>query len=446
VKPITDVAKGVRSTRDFKSLPDRVAQIQQKLLQARTMRQENMKSVSKSGDQFLGQIRTLRQQVIEMFDRLEKITILEIDSHKSSLETQINADVDKMADVTENLQKLLDEIKDEGKSDAESYIGFNKCDAMISTAQELVDKVTSKDDYAITFQPYKGITDYLSSLVTLGDVNVVGDKNPLPDSDHVFRVDSSQQHNVRVAGDAEVCDISGACALPSGEYLLADYTNCKLKLLSPDFRFKTSFDVPKYPRDVCCTGEHEAAVTVDHDGRHEILLVRVQAGKMVKTRTITVQHSCTGLAHHGGQLYVTTNTALHVYDLKSGKDRLLYSDQTGEDTVARCAVSRDGSRIYITNYTHHQLVTLNKDGTKLSTLNHPDLLYPWAIHVSSLGHVFISCYVLGTVVQVVGQDVSTLAGKKDGVGEPRALYFNNSSNTLVVFQLDNDNILELKLK
>jgi len=408
------------------------------------MRQDNMKSVSKSGEIYLGQIKTLRQQVIEMFDRLEKITILEIDSRKTSLKTKINADVDKMADVTDNLQKLLDEIMDEGKSDAESYIGFNKCDAMISTAQELVDKVTSKDDYAITFQPYKGITDYLSSLKTLGDVTVVGDENPLPGSEHVFRVDSSQQYSVRVAGDAGVCDISGACALPSGEYLFADFTNSKLKLFTPDFRFIKSLDVPKYPRDMCCTGEHEAAVTVYSSDRHEILLVRVQAGKMVKTRTITLQHNCFGLAHHGGQLYVTTLTALHVYNLKSGKDRQLYSHQTGEYTVARCAVTPDGSRIYITNHTHHQLITLNKDGTKLSTLTHPELQGPGRVHVSSLGHVFISC--LGTVVQVVGQDVSTLAGKLDGVTIPRALYFNSSSNTLVVGQEDDDNILELRLK
>ena len=331
MKHITEVAKGVRSTRDFKSLPDRVTQIKKKLSQARTMRQENTKSVSKSGDIFLGQIRTLRQQVIELFDRLEKKTIIEIDSRKTSLETKINADVDKMADVTENLQKLLDEIKDEEKSDAESYIGFNKCDAMIGTAQELVEKVTSKDDYAITFQPFKGIMDFLSSLDTLGDVTVVGDEKPLPRPDHVFRVDSSQQYNVRVAGDASVCNITGACALSSVEYLFVDNDNHKLKLFTPDFRFITSLDVSRYPFDVSCTGEHEAAVTVDNnDDKHEILLVRVQAGKMVKTRTITLQHTCRGLAHHAGQLYVTADTALYVYDLNRVQGRQLYSDQTGE--------------------------------------------------------------------------------------------------------------------
>jgi len=413
------------------------------------MRQENMKSVSQSGDKSLRQIRTLRQQVNEMFDRLEKKTIHEIDSRKTSLESKINADVDRIAVVTENLQKLLDEIKDKGKSDAESYICFKKCDAMVRAANDLVEKVTSHDDYAISFQPYKGILDYLSSLESLGDVTVVGDEKPLPGPDHVFRVESSQMHNVQVVGDGGECNIYGACALPSGEYLLADvYNNHRLKLFSRDFKVITSLDVPKFPYDVCCTGEHEAAVAVNHDGedRHEILLVQVQAGKIKKTRTIKLRHRCEGLAQNGGQLYVTTCTSLHVYDLKSGQDRQLYSDETGQYTFYKCAVSPDGSRIYITNNTHHQLITLNKDGTKLSTLTHPELRYPCAVHVSSLGHVFISCPHRNTVVQVVGNDVSTLAGVKDGVTNPRALCFNSSSNTLVVSQYKNDNIVELKLK
>jgi len=50
---------------------------------------------------------------------------------------------------------------------------------MISAANDLVEKVTSNDDYAISFQPYKGILDYLSSLETLGDVTVVGDEQHL---------------------------------------------------------------------------------------------------------------------------------------------------------------------------------------------------------------------------------------------------------------------------
>jgi len=51
-----------------------------------------------------------------------------------------------------------------------------------------------------------------------------------------------------------------------------------------------------------------------------------------------------------------------------------------------------------------------------------------------------------TVVQVVGNDVSTLAGEKDGMIKPLGLCFNSSSNTLVVGQYQNNNTLELKLK
>ena len=438
MKHIPDVAKGVRSTRDFKSLPDRVAQIKKKMSQACTMRQENIQSISQSGDTFMTQVQTLRQQVTEIFDRLEKKTILEIDSRKTSLETKINGDVDKMAEVNENLQKLLDEIKDEGKSDVESYIGLNKCDSMIGTAYDLVEIETPKNHYAITFQPYTGILDYLSSLETLGDVTVV----------HVFRVESSQQHNVRVAGDGGKCFIEGACALPGGEYLLADGPNKRLKLFTQDFKLITSFDVPKYPYDVCCTGEHDAALTINNDGedRHEILLVQIQAGKIKKTRTIKLRHRCVGLAHHGGQLYVTGYNTLHVFDLKGDHGRQLYSDHTRRYTVSRCGVSPDGSRIYITNRNHDQLITLNKDGTKLSTLTHPGLRDPRSVHVSSLGHVFICCYDWNTVVQVVGNDVSTLAGEKDGMIKPLGLCFNSSSNTLVVGQYQNNNTLELKLK
>jgi len=102
--------------------------------------------------------------------------------------------------------------------------------------------------------------------------------------------------------------------------------------------------------------------------------------------------------------------------MAGGKGRQLYSDKKGKITVNRCSVSLDGSRIYITNYTHHQLITLNKDGTTLSTLTHPELQYPVTPHVTAQGHVFVTCFRRNTVVQMTEknnqQTVTTLAGKK----------------------------------
>jgi len=163
-------------------------------------------------------------------------------------------------------------------------------------------------------------------------------------------------------------------------------------------------------------------------------------------RTIKCQHPCSGLAHHGGQLYVTTGTALHVYDMAGGQGRQLYSDKKGKNTVVRCAVSSDGSRIYITNSSLHQL---NKVGTTLSTLTHPDLQYPSSPHVTAHGHEFVTCYLQDTVVQVTEknnqQTVTTLAGWNNGLTVPWSLCF-YSNTSLLVGLIDDDIIVELKLK
>jgi len=238
--------------------------------------------------------------------------------------------------------------------------------------------------------------------------------------------------------------------LSNGEFLLSDTVNSKLKLLNSSYQVMSTSDVPDWPQDVCSTGQREAAVTVnDNKDRDEILLVRVKAGKIEQMKTIKLHHSSAGLAHHGGQLYVTTGTALHVYDMAGGQGRQLYSDKNGENTVHRCAVSPDGSRIYITNFYKHRLITLNKDGTTLSTLTHPELRHPVTPHVTAQGHVFVTCYLQDTVVQVIEknnqQTVTTLAGEKNGLTSPRSVCF-ISNNSLLVSQLNNNNIVELKLK
>jgi len=396
---------------------------------------------------------SLRQKVIDMFDRLVQQKIMvNMESRETLLETKINADIDNTNTITGKLQQLIDVIKDENNlSDADVYISLLKSDNLTGTSKYLVEKVESGEDYAKSAPLYKGILDYMSSLETLADVSVVGVERPLPYSGNAFRVASIRQHNVKLFADARECSIYGACALSNGAYLLTDERNSTVKLFSNTFKLITTCKVFKYPYNICSTGEHEAAVSLDNNkGRHEILLIRVQERKIEKVKTIKLDHRCLGLAHHAGCLYVTAWTALHVYDMAEGRDRQLYSDDAGDFTVHRCAVSPDGSRVFIINSIHHQLITLNKDGTNLSTLTHPDLHYPEAIQVTPEGHVFVCCPVLGTVVQVIEtedeqQTVNTLAGKEDGLTEPVSLCYNSKNNTLVVGQVDN-NIVVLKLK
>jgi len=445
------VAKGFHDTQEFKEFPQRVSEIRKRLAHERQSRTENDNAVDKAGDDCLSQIQTLRHTLNVIFDRLERRTISEMESRKTSLKNKIQADVDQIDDVTEQLEMLTDALKEgSDTNDALSYIGFTKCDEVIFNAQLLLQTIANKDDFKMTFQSFKRITEYLSSLEMLGEVVCEGGEKPLPGPDHVFEVEKHVLHNVEVADDKHTCYITGICRLANGEFLLSDNRNSKLKLLNSSCQVMSTSNVPDSPQDVCSTGQREAAVTVDdYKDRHEILLVRIKAGKIEPMKTIKCQHTCRGLAYHGAHLYVTTLTALHVYDMAGGQGRQLNIDETGEYTVYSCAVSPDGSLIYITNYTHHQLITLNKDGTKLSTLTHPELRLPSSPHVTAQGHVFVTCREQNTVVQVTEknnqQTVTTLAGENNGLTKPWSLCF-NSNDSLVVGQSYNDNIVELKLK
>jgi len=451
IKHIPDVAKGVRDTQEFKELPQRVFEIRKRLAYQRQSRTESDDAVDKSGDKCISQIQTLRQTFNVIFDRLERRTISEMESRKTSLRNKIQTDVDQIDDVTVKLEMFTDALKDgSNTNEALSYIGFTKCDEVIFNAQLLLQTIANKDDFKITFQSFKGITEYMSSLEMLGEVICEGGEKPLPGPDHVFEVEKHVMHNVKVSDDTSTCNISGICRLANGEFLLSDCENTKLKLLNSCYQVMSTIDVPDWPHDVCSTGQREAAVSVDYTkDRHEILLVRVKAGKIEQMKTIKLQHTCRGLAHHGGHLYVAARTALYVYDMAGYHGRQLYSDKKGEMTVYRCAVSPDGSRIYITNSSLHQLITLNKDGTMPSTLTHPELRFPSSPHVTAQGHVFVTCDIRYTVVHVTEknnqQTVTTLAGENNGLTEPVSLCF-NSNGSLVVCQRDDDNIVDLKLK
>jgi len=449
IKHIPDVAKGFHDTQEFKELRQRVSEIRKRLAHERQSKTENDAAVDKSGYKCLSQIQTLRQTFNVIFDRLERRTISEMERSKTSLRNNIQTDVDQIDDVTEKIKMLTDALKDgSDTNEALSYIGFSKCDEVIFNTQLLLQSIANKDDFKMTFQPFKEKTEYLSSLEMLGEVICEGGVKPLLGPDHVFEVEKHVLHNVKVADNKNPCYITGICRLANGEFLLSDNRNSKLKLLNSSYQVMSTSDVPDWPQNVSITGQREAAVTVDNlKDRHEILLVRVKAGKIEQMRTIKCQHPCGGLAHHGGHLYITAKTALHVYDMAGDHGRQLYSDETGKYTVNRCAVSSDGSQIYITNSTHHQLITLKKDGTTLSTLTHPDLHTPVTPHVTPQGHVFVTCW--NTVVQVTEknnqQTVTTLAGENNGLTVPVSLCF-NSNNSLLVGQINDDNIVELKLK
>ncbi|XP_052778629.1 uncharacterized protein LOC128216077 [Mya arenaria] len=233
------------------------------------------------------------------------------------------------------------------------------------------------------------------------------------------------------------CNIYGLCEMPSGEFVIADRDNCKVKLLDKEYRVIDHCDVPWNPWGVCHIDGNEVAVSVytDNTNRRGLYFINSTNGKFVTTRKLSFTHECFGAAHHGGKLYISSSTALYVYTLSGKKVKTLYEEKSGGRTVMKCVISNDGETIYITNYGTHQLITLDKNGNLLASLTDPYMTYPTGVHVTPAGHVFVCCFDSDAVMQVDKdgkKKLATLARERDGVYGPYDLFFSSRTSSLIV--------------
>lgn len=80
----------------------------------------------------------------------------------------------------------------------------------------------------------------------------------------VTSMERVHEHNVSIVRDERKCHISGICRVSGGNYIIVDYTNCRVKLLDRQYVIKVHWDLPRSPRDVCLIDDNKVSVTCLH--------------------------------------------------------------------------------------------------------------------------------------------------------------------------------------
>ncbi|KAH3823908.1 hypothetical protein DPMN_125733 [Dreissena polymorpha] len=134
------------------------------------------------------------------------------------------------------------------------------------------------------------------------------------------------------------------------------------------------------------------------------------------------------------------------YSREGVLQKKLYEDTSGGNAVFQCAVSPDGDTIYVTNYTHHKLLTLDKHGTLLASFSDPELQNSFGIYVTDAGHVIVSGYASHSILQISRdgkKKLATLLTHNDGMKNPTCVFVCKHNGSIIVGQ-DSDNILMFK--
>ncbi|XP_045181235.2 uncharacterized protein LOC123540347 [Mercenaria mercenaria] len=185
---------------------------------------------------------------------------------------------------------------------------------------------------------------------------------------HVWSDKDRYKSIIRVNGERYRCVVEGCCLLPSGEILLADSGNDRLKKLDARYQVISVCDMPAYPNDVCYIGNNTAVVALTSN---KLQFVDIMGG-ITLTKFVNTDHSCMGLAYRNNQLYVVGDSSVYIYSKDGKKESILYTHQSRYTSFQNIALSDDGSLIYISNI-KNELVTINSSGKHLYTFTDSEL-------------------------------------------------------------------------
>ncbi|XP_052222316.1 uncharacterized protein LOC127838540 [Dreissena polymorpha] len=447
---VTLICDSIKKTSlDMKQLSNNLQTILDELNKFKSAQEASIQSVEVSNSKTLQEIQDLQKKLNAALDALEKTTLKELDEIKNTLLVLLKNDVENCSRLKDELKQLSEAVNvlwDKSNKEIE-FIASRKCLDKIQESESYLKEHRLKVQSSIIFKANIGIEKYLSQQASLGRiVDSMQSPTVTMNPDQVLTLKKKSQYTVRISSDTnQICRITGICCLPSGEVIVVDYENKKVKLFDQHYNMSSHCDVsngPCGPWNVCQITSSEVAVTANED----VQFIYVRNGLLLNGPKFSLRHEAKGIAHHQGALYVTSGIALYHYSLTGSVVKKLYEDTcTGQPcTVSSCAVSPAGDRIYVTNYWQHKVITLATDGTLISTFTEQDS--PSAVHVTPSGQVLVCLFCSFTVIQVDHEGrkkLTTLASEKDGLREPDSICYNTNTDQIIV-GVSNNKIIALE--
>ncbi|XP_052806029.1 uncharacterized protein LOC128235267 [Mya arenaria] len=378
----------------------------------------------------MAEIKALRKEINNILDQLEKKTVELLNSMIMDLDASVKVDMEECADMHDQLKTMIEKVQQmTGKhKETSSYIGYIRLQNKLSKAKDQMKKLQNKPENIIRFKPDISLQKILRGLQVLGTIQ-------WSEKAHIYNYLCSNAFKVGMETDEESYAIVGLWELPSGDLVIADKTNNRVKLLNRKYVVTSSCDMPASPKDLCHTSGNEVAIAFNDSDRHGVQFINVTRGKLQKVRMFTTDHLCTCIAYHKGQLYTSSGNTLYQYNIDGKVIKKIYEDKSCALTVRKCVVSPDGERFYVTNYWKNKLTILDKSGKVLSLLEDSELKYPSGLCVIPNGNVFVCGVGSDNVLQVDMEGpkkLVTVAGNVEWVSKPLSLCYSERTSSLLV--------------
>ena len=404
-------------------------------------RETDLNNLSLEAKDCRDRAKQFREELSIKLESMEVKTLSDI----NILETQETKTITQQLDTCKAARNSLDTDRRnlmlaKERNDRQSIFVYNiQLSQSVKSLTAITEEI-NKDVYQphISFECNPAIT--IAGDQGLGTVKCHTTRLPHQKGFDEMSVTARNQDNVKVQSDTYDAFITGSAFLPSGELILYDEYNKKLKLLDENLQMKESIDVHGPLYDLAPVNQHQVIVTFL--GRQYSYLQFIQVTpSLALGHTVDLGMECQGVTVSRESIDILFSESgedkIGIYDLTGKKKRIVdqFNDKDGK--VYYIAVSND-EKIFVSGWDIQSFTAavycLESSGNVLYTVSNPLFKYCGGIRVDENENLLV-CDCRSNKVFLItknGKEVREFLTEKDGISYPCTISFRSSDGTLVV--------------
>ena len=404
-------------------------------------REEDLNNLTLEVKDCRDRAKQFREKLSIQLESMEAKTLSEIDI----LETQETKTITQQLDTCKAARNSLDTdrrnlILAKERNDRQSIFVYNiQLSQSVKSLTTITEEITKEVHQPhISFECNPAIT--IVGDQDLGTVKCHTTRTSQHKGFDEMSVTARNQVHVKVQSDAKDARITGSAFLPSGQLILCDRNNNKLKLLDENLHMKESIDVPGKPWDVAPVNQHQVIVTFP--GQRYLQFIQVTPS-LALGHTVDLGMECRGVTVSRESIYISFSKSgggkIGIYDLTGKKKRIIdpYNGKDGKVLIKwpyYIAVSND-EKIFVSGVSSTTTVfCLESSGNVLYTVSNPSFTNCRGISVDENENLLVCDLGSHKVFLITkdGKEVREFLTEKDDVYLPRTVSFRRSDGTLVV--------------
>ncbi|CAC5423745.1 unnamed protein product [Mytilus coruscus] len=448
LKPLSEVVGRVKSSAAFADLEDRKKDISSLIGNLITEKQNNRASLGVQKNKIISEVQNIRAAINNHLVKLEKDLLDKLDNTEKKQNENINRFIKKLSEMRRKVEIISVDLENNKQhaSNFQAFLGIHEWNKIIEIEEKnwmflQTNQIMNHCDIHISCSPIlmkfeEEVTEFGKIEVKFSSAKKILLKKEkqgqmfVQASNTVDNITLTNIRSFQIPNEASsTMSISGIDMFDDGRIVLADqYLNKRFVIMNQEGEHIKTVPLDDQCYDVAVIDKDTVATTLIYSKK--VVIVDVNSAKI--QRTIPTKDQCYGIISTGEELVANLyNKTIQFFDLSGNS----LSTLSTVDISFYCSVLND--KLYYTTHRRNAVYSTDLNGKVVWKFNCQKSAFPTGITNDSAGNIFVAC-IDSNKLMVVGQDGKKsriILTKEDGLQNPRAIYYNRTTNSLLVFNL-----------